>query len=164
MNRVIGNPVPIRIGRKVYLVGYVSMAEWQTFGELQKKMLTRYSLSYLLYASLHRADPQITKRSIRHLFRWHKKHITTLIETICDISIPEIKKKEQKVSDKDNERNTKTIYRLLSRMHGWPPSWIDDMSPMQVHVYLTGGSTGTGTQKMTDEQYQSFLLARRMRN
>ncbi len=161
MNSVIGSPIPVRVGRRILFVSYVSMSEWQSFGELLKLDDTKAVLE-LLYYSLHRAEPTITRKRIVRLARWHAKHLLPLVDTICDMSLPKLKAKVG-VSDKpgaDSERDIKTVYRLLSRIHGWTPRQIDTMSPAQVHIYLTGGEDGTGIVKMSNSEYKSFLANR----
>lgn len=167
MNQIIGNSVPIRIGKKICLFSYVSMGEWQTFDALLKQDDIE-ALRYLVSCSLHRGDPSIDKREAERLIKRNAASITSLIDSICKISLPKIRIKETEeetvTDEKEYERNIKTVYRILSRMHGWTPSQISDMSPAQVYSYLMGGTTGTGIEKMNSMQYQSFLGSRGMRN
>lgn len=161
MSQIIGNSVPIKIGFKVYLVSYVSLAEWETFdGLVHRGSKGKQFLSYLIYCSLHRADSTITKRKVRSLMRWHKAMMVLLVATIRDISLPPdklSKDTEVSIDVKQAERNMKTILRILSRMHGWTPQQIGSMSPAQIFSYLMGGKKGTGIEKMSSEEYQNFL-------
>ena len=145
-------------------MSYVSVAEWQTFNALQESMDDKYALVYLLYSALHRASHRITMRRVRWLLWRYRRSIVSVIDLICNISLPKIKgKKIDVVTDvKEMERNTKIMYRLLSKLHGWSPDVINNMSPAQIYVYLTGGATGTGIEKMSSEQYRSFRLSRGM--
>lgn len=157
MNQIIGNPIPYKVGRKVYFVSYVSMGEWQMFNELLQ-MGNNRSVLELIYYSLHRGNSAVGRRNIRWLVRRHTKALLALIDLICEISLPKLKiKDEVGVESKDAERNMKTVYRLLSRMHGWTPSQISEMSPAQVYSYLMGGPDATGIVKMSDLQYQRFM-------
>lgn len=157
MNQIIGNPVPYRIGRKVYFVSYVSMGEWQVFNELLQ-MDDAQSVLELVYYSLHRGNSTIGRRNVRWLIRRHTKVLLPLIDLICEISLPKLKtKNEIGIETKEAERNMKTVYRLLSRMHGWTPPEISGMSPAQVYSYLMGGPDATGIVKMSDLQYQRFM-------
>jgi len=157
MNQIIGNPIPFKMGHKVYFVSYVSMGEWQMFGELLR-MGNAQSVLELIYCSLHRGNSTIGRRKVHWLVRRYTKALLPLIDLICNISLPKLKtKKEIDVGDKDAERNMKTVYRLLSKIHGWTPSEISEMSPAQVHSYLMGGPDATGIVKMSDLQYQRFM-------
>lgn len=164
MNKVIGNPVPYKIGRKTYLVGYVSMLQWQQFGELQQ-LDEVHALSELLYYSMHRADDSQTRRDVGKLMKRKMEKLLPLVDLICDMSLPKLKGETNKLPPanrpSDSERDIKVVYRLLSRMHGWTPKQIGEMSPAQVYIYLTGGPDGTGIVKMSNSQYKSFLAARR---
>lgn len=168
MNQIVGSSVPIRIGKRVYLVSYVSMREWETFNELLRSNDLE-SLNYLIYCSLHRADSTVRRKVVKRLLKRHSAVITSLIDIICSMSLPKMKVKngeeeETTIDEKDYERNVKTVYRILSRMHGWTPEQISGMSPAQVYSYLMGGTTGTGIEKMNSMQYQSFLAGRGVRN
>lgn len=174
MNKVVGHPVPYKIGRRrSILVSYVSMREWQSFGDMLQLDDVEAVLE-LLYYSLRRAEPTTTRKRVRRLAKKYAKQLLALVDRICDISLPKLKKgktgalpgadKTAPPSDPSrsgSERNIKTVYRLLSRMHGWSPQQIGDMSPAQVYIYLTGGPDGTGIVKMSNSEYQGFLAARR---
>ena len=169
MNQIIGNPLPFKIGRKTLLVSYVSVGEWQVFGELLKQDETQAVLE-LVYYSLYRGGNTISKRAIRKLVRWYPTKLTSLIELICEISLP-----KQKIKETDNtententenigeaDRNLKTVFRVLSKQHGWTPAAISDMSPAQIFLYLAGGPDGTGIVKMSGQEYQSFRARREL--
>jgi len=66
------------------------------------------------------------------------------------------------VAAKEVERNEKTMYRLLSKMYGWTPEEIGNMSPAQLYSYQMGGKDGTGIEKMTGAEYRSFRARRGM--
>lgn len=170
MQKVIGHPVPYKIGRRrSILVSYVSMSEWQMFGEMLQLDDVEAVLE-LLYYSLHRAEPAVTRKGVKRLAKKYVKQLLALVDLICDMSLPKLKKGKTGASDSeprtpcakaDSERDIKTVYRLLSRVHGWTPQQIGVMSPAQVYIYLTGGPDGTGIVKMSNSEYKSFL-ARRM--
>jgi len=164
MNQVIGNPVPFRIGKRIYLVSYVSMSEWETFGALTRDGDDDYGTFFLVYSAMHRANDSVTESEVRYLLRKRKKYIAPLINLICDFSMPEMKKDLKETSDtKEVERNVKTIYRVLGKMYSWAsPEIVGRMSPAQVYIYLTGGSAGTGIVKMTSAEYHDFRVARGM--
>jgi len=126
-------------------VSYVSIGEWQVYGELMKQNESRAILE-LVYYSLHRASG-VTRRKARWLVWRHRKTLTALIELICEISLPKIPDSTGNVPKDEAARNIKTVYRVLSRMHGWTPKEISDMSPAQVYSYLCGGADGTGIMK-----------------
>ncbi len=135
------------------LVSYVSMGEWQTFDDMLKVDEGQAVLE-LMFCSLHRADPLITRRTVRKLTR---KAATELMHLICGMSIPPaIKGFAAVVSDKEATRNMKTTYRKLSIQFGWTPEQISGMSPLQVYLYQVGGADGTGIQKMTGGEWQRF--------
>ena len=155
---ITGCPSAYKAGRRMLLVGYVSMGEWQTFGELVKLDEGRAVLR-LAYWSLHRADPTMTRRKVCRLMR-NTKFGAALMTLICDLSIPKIAGQDETPSDKESDRNVKTAYRQLSMMYGWTPAAISDMSPVQIYQYQTGGKDGTGIQKMSGAEYQSFRARR----
>ncbi len=162
MNQIMGSPTGFKVGRRVLLVSYVSVGEWQTFGELLKQDEAQAVLE-LIYCSLHRANPALNRRSVRWWVRWHSKVLASLVEFICVISLPKMPKGITPVTAvKEAERSMKTAYRLLSRMHGWTPAAISDMSSAQIHSYLSGGKDGTGIEKMSGAQYRSFRAQRNM--
>ena len=142
MNPIMGMPV----FHKRLSVSYVSIGEWQVFSELLKQDESRAILE-LIYYSLHRASG-VTRRKTRWLIRRHRKTLAALIELICEISLPKIPKSTATVPEKEATRNIKTVYRVLSRMHGWTPKEISDMSPAQIYSYLCGGPDGTGIVKV----------------
>lgn len=169
---VMGHTVPYPVGRgrrrQILPVSYVSIGEWQVFGKLLKLDETHAMLE-LLYYSLHRAEPTTTRKQIKQLAKKHMAVLLPLVDLICNISLPENKKPPTGTvsttppsgSSSEAERAIKTSYRVLSRMHGWTPQQISEMSPVQVHIYLTGGEDGSGIVKMSNSQYKSFLAARR---
>lgn len=141
------------MGRRTLLVSYVSMGEWQTFDDMLKVDEGQAVLE-LMFCSLHRADPLITRRTVRKLTR---RAATELMHLICALSIPPAKRGIAPViSDKEATRNMKTVYRRLSMQHGWTPQQISDMSPLQVYLYQLGGKDGSGIEKMTGAEYQAF--------
>lgn len=159
MNQIIGSPSVYRIGRRILLVSYVSIGEWQTFGELVEGD-ERYAITQLIYWSLRRATPGIRRPCLRW---WKNKTITGLVEFICKLGMPTLtqgEKVEGSTSNPDSDNDIKTAYRQLSRMHGWTPQEISDMSPAQIHSYLSGGKDGTGIEKMSNSQYKSFRAQR----
>jgi len=162
MNLIVGSSVPLCISHRLYLVGYISIAEWEIFTLLLERKCEKEALFFLIYSSLYRGDCSITKKRVKRLFRYHSSIIISLIDTICKISMPEVKIKDdaESLSKKELERNTKIMYRMLSRIHGWTPRQISDMSPAQIYLYLMGGSTGAGTEKMTGMEYQALLASR----
>lgn len=161
MSQIMGSPSAYKFGRRLLLVSYVSMGQWQTFDKLLKLDEGRAVLE-LAYFSLHRADPGITRRKVRRLMR-NTKAAAGLMTLICELSIPTtIKGLTSDISDKEADRNIKTAYRQLSMLHGWTPAAISDMSPVQIYQYQAGGKDGTGIQKMTGAEYKSFRARRGM--
>lgn len=167
MNQIIGNPTAFKVGRRrTVLVSYVSMGEIETCSELSAK---RAELECLYYA-LHRADASVTRRRVRWLVRLHgglgSKSMQALAVLIILISSPQIGATEETASTPmpaaEQERNLKSVYRLLSRMHGWTPQQISDMSHAQLHTYMSGGADGTGVEKMSGSQYRAFRMQRGM--
>jgi len=147
------------------------MSEWQMFGELLQLDDAKAVLE-LLYYSLRRAEPTVTRKGVRKLAKKYAKQLLALVDLICDMSLPKLKAKTGAIpgADKtappsaprgDSERDIKIVYRLLSRIHGWTPQQIGIMSPAQVYIYLTGGPDGTGIVKMSNSEYKSFLANRR---
>ena len=165
MNSIMGSPSSITVGRNSLLVGYVSMLEWQVFSVLLKQDEKR-ALQELLYYSLHRANSNVTRGRARRLVRRCRKKLSEIVDLICVISLPKMSAQPPATTgtdtDTDSERNTKTIYRLLSRMHGWTPRQIGDMAPCQVYSYLMGGQDGSGIAKMSGSEYQNFRSNRGM--
>ena len=158
MNQITGSPSAYKVGRRVLLVSYVSMGEWQTFRDLLKVDAGRAVLE-LMYCSLHRADPFFTRRTVRRLM--NKKTAAGLMRLICELSIPpSIKGLNAVIFDKEAERTMKTAYRRLSIIHGWTPAEISDMSPIQVYSYQLGGKDGSGIEKMSSGEYKSFRARR----
>ena len=135
------------------LVSYVSMGEWQTFDDMLKVDEGQAVLE-LMVCSLHRADPLITRRTVRKLT---EEEATELMHLICGLSIPPvIKGIAAVVTDKEATRNMKTTYRRLAMQYGWTPEQVSDMSPLQVYLNQVGGTDGTGIQKMTGAEWQRF--------
>ena len=167
MNQIAGSSIPLIVKGKIYLVGYVSIREWDTFdGMLLLKGQKNQALFFLFYCALHRADSGITKRKVQKIVQRHPEVIIPLIDIICDLSLPEKTKKgkvkKKKMSKETKKRNSKTAFRILSRMHGWTPEQIGNMSPAQFYFYMMGGSLGTGIEKMSGAEYQKFLHDRGM--
>lgn len=159
MNLITGSPVALMVGRRMLMVGYVSMGEWQTFSGMVKLDESK-AVNELFYFSLHRADPFITRRKVRRLMRKYKSHMTHLMNLICELSIPTKTGKEVMMSDKEADRNIKTAFRQLSMTFGWTAQKISDMSPVQIYQYQMGGKDGTGIQKMSNAEYKSFRARR----
>lgn len=162
MNQIVGHPVPYKIGRKTYLVGYVSMGEWYVYRELLKVDKTQALLEFIYWAlrrGMGNAPPAITRRKVRRIVRWHPKSLLGLVDLIHEISLPKIKAPEAGVIDPealDSAHNQKIIFRTLSRIHNWTPQQISDMSPVQIYSYAMGGEDGTGRLKMSGAEYKAF--------
>ena len=160
MSQILGSPVAFRAGRRVLLVSYVSVGEWETFGELLEQDEAQAVLE-LIYYSLHRANPALKRRAVRRWVRWHRKLLSSLITLICKLSLPKASKDTAPVTAIEvAERARNTALRVLSRMHGWTPAQISGMSSAQIHLYLSGGEDGTGTRKMSGAEYKSFQAQR----
>lgn len=163
MNQITGSPAVYKVGRRLLLVSYISVGEWQTFGLIVEKDET-YAVTQLIYWSLRRATPGIRKPNLRW---WNKKALAGLVTFICNLGMP-LLPKGTKTSQQAAEgakrpaddNSMKTAYRQLSRMHGWTPQEISDMSPAQIHSYLSGGKDGTGIEKMSGAEYKSFRAQR----
>ncbi len=157
MNQITGSPSACKVGRRTLLASYVSMGEWQTFEDMLKVDEGQAVLELMFY-SLHRADPLITRRTVRKLTR---RAATKLMNLIIALSIPPvIKGVAAVVSDKEATRNMKTTYRRLSMQYGWTPEQISGMSPLQVYLYQVGGKDGSGIQKMSSGEYKAFCARR----
>jgi len=164
MNQIMGNSVPVWIGKKIYLVSYISVGEWQTFVKILQCDAIE-ALKFLVYHSLHRADSTIKKKTVNHLLKKYAASVISLTDIICNISFPKVHPgRGEEVDEKEAERDMKAVYRILSRMHGWSPQRISNMSPAQLYLYMMGGSTGTGIVKMNSLEYQSFLASRGIKN
>ncbi len=158
MNQITGSSSVYKVSsRRSLLVSYASMGDWQTFSEILKVDEGR-ALAELVYRSLNRADPTVTRRAVRRLMRRQSDAIMAgLITLICALSIPPTPRgAPAEVSDKEADRNMKTVYRRLSTMYGWTAAEISDMSPVQVYQYQLGGKDGSGIVKMTGAEYKSF--------
>ncbi len=156
----MGSPVAFKAGRRVLLVSYVSVGEWEAFGELLEQDEAQAVLE-LIYYSLHRANPALKRRSVRRWVRWHRKLLSSLVNLICTISLPKAPKNAAPaIAVKEAERAMNTAFRVLSRMHGWTPADISGMSSAQIHLYLSGGEDGTGIRKMSGAEYKSFRAQR----
>ena len=158
MNPITGSPTVFKTGRSLLLVSYVSVGEWQVFGDLYEVDKARAVIDFLYY-SLHRAEPTMTRRAVR---RWTRRHSqdqqSDLMDLICKISLPKPPKGNTATAESPAEadRNMKTAFRLLSKIYGWTAAEISDMSPAQIFSYLSGGKDGTGIVKMSGAEYQSF--------
>lgn len=164
MSQITGSSISLAVGGKLYLLSYVSMGEWETFSDmLLQGPKDEEALEYLIYCSMYRADLEITKEAVAKLLRKHSRSVLKIVDKICKVSLPpKTSKKEEVTSKETKERNLKSTYRILSRMHGWTPKQISEMSPAQVISYLAGGETGTGLAKMTGSEYRSLLASRGM--
>ena len=67
-NQITGSPTAYKVGRRVLFVSYVSLGEWQTFGELVK-LDEKRAVEKLVFWALRRATPTITCRFARRLVR-----------------------------------------------------------------------------------------------
>ncbi len=174
MNQIIGYSRPFKAGRRVYLVSYVSISEWQTYNSLAKRDES-LALLELVYYSLHRGDAGITRKQVKKLLRRHVELCYPLIELICEISVPVLKGQKKMVDEspainngtdeqdeKNAERNLKTVYRLMSKQYGWTPQQISEMSPAQIYTYQMSGKDGSGIEKMSGAEYQSFRAQRNL--
>lgn len=162
MNQIMGSPAVYRVGRRVLLVSYVSVGEWQTFGELVKEDEGR-AVTQLVHWSLQRATPGCHLPCLRW---WNKKALAGLVEFICNLGMPLLPKEktsqqqDAQTPGRESDNDMKTAYRQLSRLHGWTAKEISDMSPAQIHSYLSGGKDGTGIEKMSNAEYKSFRAQR----
>lgn len=160
MSQIIGNSIPCKVGRKVYLMGYVSMGEYQVFRELFKKDEIEAVMMLVCYSLIRGGS--VTGNVRRKLNRIIKKRpaiLVTLVDIICKLSLPIVKIKDGDDGG-DDESNIKTVYRLLAKHFTWTPPEISVMSPAQIFISLTGGPDGTGKMKMTDAQFASFQANR----
>lgn len=161
MYQIMGSPSAFKLGRRVLLVSYISIGECQTFGDLLEQSKT-LAVRELLYYSLHRANPAITRRAVRWLYLSHsRKTLSALINFICVISLPEVSQDSTPlIATAEDGRDTKLMYRRLAKMYGWTPAEISDMSPAQIHLCLSGGDDGSGIQKMSESEFKSFQKLR----
>ena len=164
MNLIAGHPTPFKLKKgRMLLLSYVSIGEWQTLSELLRQAADdAYIVTFLIRCSVQRADPRVSAKEVFRIIRKNKNRLLPLMDVICKISLAEVPtpKTASKTSTQSLEKNTKTMYRILSRLHGWTPRQITDMSPAQIYVYLTGGDTGTGIEKMSSSQYQELRRSR----
>lgn len=153
-----GSYVPFYVGRKLYLLAYVSIAEWETYELLKDKDMA----AYLVYCSMHRANTLITMSHVKRLIRWHRQHVIYMIKTICSISLPPKSKdkKEKEPTSREIVSQVKTMFRLFSKRYNWTPSQISQMSPLQLYEYMAGGEEGTGVVKMSPAEYAAYYQAK----
>ncbi len=141
-------------------VSYVSVGEWQTFGAALETDEVR-AIREFIYCALHRAEPAVTRRWVRWWMRLHNAAVAPLVEFICNISVPDLPKADSPDrSVKEATREVESVFRVLSKMYGWAPDQISNMSPAQIHSYLSGGEDGTGIVKMSGAQYKSWRARR----
>ena len=154
MSQIVGNPVPIKIGRKVYLIGYVSMSEYMVFRDMFKVDYLS-AIMQLLYYSLVRGGSikWNVRRKIRRLFKKYPTALLTMVETITDLSLPDVKPKDGDGEGADVGENIKTTYRVLAKLFTWTPPEISDMSPAQIVISMTGGPNCDGTMKQSWGEY-----------
>lgn len=155
-NQIIGNPVSFRIGRKVYLIGYVSMGEYEIFREVFAEDEGEGLMTLITY-SLARGG-SIKKNIRKRIKKWIKKDpdiLVRIIDRIHEISLPSISLNEieEKKEKEDSEQNIKTVYRLLAKHFTWTPEEITKMSPAQIFISLTGGPECTGVMKQSWEEF-----------
>ena len=157
-----GSYVPYYIGRTVYLLSPVSISEWETY----EMLISKDMAWYLIYCSLHRANKSVTMKQAKRIVRWHKESATYMIKVICSISLPPDKEYDSKElpSAKEVVQQIKVLYRTLSRLFGWTPQQISQMSPLQLYDYMIGGEDGTGVVRMSPAQYQQFRHSRELKN
>ena len=162
-NQIMGVSIPFNLRNGNFLlISFISMGEWQIFGDIIK-INEKLAMREFLYFSLNRANPLITRRKVRFLMFRYRKSLTSMINAICKMSVPEVKDDKQHVENaKEAERNVKTLYRQLSMMYTWTPVQISNLSPIQIQAYLTGGKDGTGIVKMSNVEYQAFRRGRSM--
>ena len=162
MSQIIGNNVPCKVGRKVYLAGYVSMSEFQTYNLLVGIDEVR-ALRKLLYYSLNRGN-QLSERKVNRLIRKHPEAKLPILETIFSLSLPKLPPQDEEEPTGDiqkNEADERTVYGLLAIRFGWTPAEVGDMSPAQIFLTLTGGPTGDGTKKMSWSEFGEQNARRR---
>ena len=146
--------MPCKVGLKTYLVGYVTMSEYQVFRDMFKADETAAVLE-LVYYSFRRGGSihGNIRRKILRMIKRKPPLLLTLVNLICKLSLPDIKKKEGEAEDIDEVESIKTVYRLLAKAFTWTPQQISDMSPAQIYISMTGGPDGTGTRKMSWQQF-----------
>lgn len=154
MNQIVGNPVPCKVGRKVCLIGYVSMGEYQVFRDMFQED-EAVAVLELVYYSLRRGGSirGNIKRKIRRMIKKDPAILLTMVNLICELSLPDVKTKKGEAETSDEGENIKTVYRLLAKFFTWTPPQITDMSPAQIYISMTGGPDGTGTRKMSWGQF-----------
>ena len=159
-SQITGSPTAYKFGRRVLLVSYVSVGEWQTFGELVK-LDEKRAVAELVYYALRRATPANARPRMWWWARRYKKALTGLVALICKLSMPAIPEGNTPIAiAKEAENNMKTAFRQLSMMYGWTPAEISDMSPAQLSAYMSGGKDGTGSEQMSGAEYKSFRARR----
>ena len=146
---ITGSHVPFYAGKKILFLAPVSLAEWETYELLKEKD----SVKYMIQCSLKRANQNFY---CRWFFWRYRAYLQAIVEIICKISLPPNIKEDKKVTDKEIVNDIKTLFRNMSKMYGWTPDIIKDLSPSQLYDYMIGGKDGTGTQRMSVSEYASF--------
>lgn len=154
MNQIIGNPVPCKVGKKTYLVGYVSLGEWQVYRELLVQDEVEAMLVLMEYSLVRGGSVTGNiRRKVKRIIKKDPDSFVRIVDTIVKLSIPVTEKKkddDEPIEDaKSFENNIKTSYRLLAKYFTWTPQQITTMSPAQIFISLTGGPECTGTLKQS---------------
>ena len=154
MNQIIGAPVPCKVGRKIYLVGYVTLGEYQQYLDMFAEDRVESTVRLIVYSLVRGGS--VTGNIRRKLKRWLKKDSTVvdrMLDIIDKLSLPQIiidkddKDRVEKVVDM--EAHHKLVYRLLAKYFTWTPQEITAMSPAQIYISLTGGPECTGVVKQS---------------
>ncbi len=156
---MVGHPVPFKMGKHSLLVGYVSMKEYYTCQEIDKEDNFE-ATKMLIYYSLCRADPKITKKEVERLIKKQPDFVYKLVGLIEKISLPTVEIKEGGDSEEKQQDNLKTVYRRLAKEYQWTSEQVGSLSPAQIFLYLTGGEDGSGIQKMSATEYANYRAKR----
>ena len=162
MNKIAGIPVPFMTGKKLLHIGYVSVFEWDVYSNMLERTYDAEAVLYLLNCSFTRGGTPVRKRMLMKIIK-QTDTVTKIINIICELSLPDIVRKQKESTFenlKEVQRNIKTMYRSLAKLYGWPASTLNQMSPAQLHIYMTASTDGTGIQKMSSSEYKTFLKLR----
>jgi len=156
---------PFRLSGKLLLLRPATLSEILTFEHLFAEGYREQAVKFLIESAVQSGgDFKTRKKALKHTLKY-KSYITKLVDQICDISLPEYKNRSEETTKDSGNTNidySKTVCRLLAKLYGWTAEQVENMSPKQIHIYLTAGKSGTGVEKMTSAEYQEFKTMRGM--
>jgi len=153
---------PFELSGRLLLLRPATLSEILTFEHLYTEGYREQAVKFLIENSIQPGgDFKTRKKALQHVLK-HKRYITKLVDQICDISLPEYERSKETTEDSNNTNidYSKTVCRLLAKLYNWTAEQVENMSPKQIHIYLTAGTSGTGIEKMTPAEYREFKLMR----